>query len=68
MGEESGGRLRVYANWPEGFAGRGVERFPNGETYVGDFGDGLREGRGSFIDASGNVLSHRDHTENKRSC
>lgn len=54
---EDHGQLRVFANWPQGYCGRGVERYASGETYVGHFADAQRHGRGTFEDKGGGVLS-----------
>lgn len=51
------GKLRAHSDWPQGFSGHGAERFASGETYVGEYSDAMRHGRGTFVDKSGAVLA-----------
>ena len=50
------GRVRVVCNWRQGFEGRGCERYPTGEIYVGEYMGGERGGRGTFKHANGQTL------------
>lgn len=56
MQEEQSG-LRMVTNFSQGFAGRGAERYPTGETYVGDYGGARRNGHGTYTNSSGKLLS-----------
>lgn len=57
--EEEQGRVRVVSQFKQGFGGRGAERYPSGETYVGDYCHAKRNGRGTFKDAEGGtMISH----------
>lgn len=53
---DENGRLRVVSNFSQGFSGRGVERYANGATYVGDFANARRHGRGTYTESSGSML------------
>mmetsp|Transcript_68771 Transcript_68771/g.136286 ORF Transcript_68771/g.136286 Transcript_68771/m.136286 type:complete len:184 (-) Transcript_68771:211-762(-) len=48
--------VRIVANWPQGFEGRGCEKYESGEMYVGEIMDGQRGGRGCFKHANGQTL------------
>lgn len=50
------GRVEVVVNWRQGFCGRGCERYPSGEVYVGEFVAGERGGRGTFKHKNGQIL------------
>lgn len=51
------GRLRLVNTFAQGFSGTGMERYPTGETYVGDYVDARRHGRGTFSDHDSRLLS-----------
>jgi len=48
--------IRPVANWPQGFEGRGVERYESGEVYIGEYMGGERGGRGVFRHTNGQTL------------
>ena len=50
------GRIRVVTNFKQGYSGRAVERYPSGETYMGEYRDAKRHGRGQFTDAESDSL------------
>lgn len=52
------GEPRLVTALPQGFSGSGFERYPSGETYVGDFCNGRRHGRGTYTDFEGPLVSH----------
>jgi hypothetical protein len=52
------GRVNVVAQLPQGFTGYAAERYPTGEMYVGEFVDARREGRGTYSDYEGQLLSY----------
>mmetsp|Transcript_33094 Transcript_33094/g.86950 ORF Transcript_33094/g.86950 Transcript_33094/m.86950 type:complete len:168 (-) Transcript_33094:354-857(-) len=54
--EVSQDRVRVVVDWRQGFVGRGVDKFPTGECYVGYFDAGQRSGPGTFRHANGQTL------------
>jgi hypothetical protein len=49
--------IKPVSTLPQGFCGRAIERYPSGETYVGDYADGKRHGSGTFSDYEGDMLS-----------
>lgn len=51
------GRTKVVASFPQGFTGTGVEKYPSGERYIGEYVDGRRHGRGKLSDDEGDLLS-----------
>lgn len=55
--QEEQGRVRVVTSFSQGFCGRGVERYPSGEQYVGDFVGAKRHGRGTFVDSESIMVS-----------
>lgn len=50
------GRVSVVCNFRQGFEGRGCERYPSGEIYVGEYMCGERNGRGTFRHTNGQIL------------
>jgi len=52
------GEPRLVTALPQGWSGSGFERYPSGETYVGDFFNGRRHGRGTYTDFEGPLISH----------
>jgi len=54
--EDDQGRVRVVSNFKQGFNGKGAERYESGETYVGEFANAKRHGRGTYIDEDGSQL------------
>lgn len=50
------GRVSVVCNFRQGFEGRGAERYPSGEVYVGEYMCGERAGRGTFRHTNGQIL------------
>jgi len=50
------GKVQVVRDWEQGFEGRGCERYPSGEVYVGEYMAGVRGGRGTFKHANGQIL------------
>ena len=57
--ENDQGRLRVVSNFKQGFSGQGVERYPDGQTYVGDYIEAKRNGTGTFIESNGDAMVSR---------
>ena len=49
--------LKPVASFPQGFCGRAIERYPSGETYVGEYADGRRHGTGTFSGYEGDMIS-----------
>ena len=58
--ENDQGRVRVVSNFRQGFTGRAAERYPSGETFLGDFRDAKRHGRGQLMTAKADsmLISH----------
>ena len=50
------GTVQVCQDFRQGFQGRGCERYPTGEIYVGEYMAGERYGRGTFRHANGQTL------------
>lgn len=50
------GKVRVASSFQQGFQGRAVERYPSGETYVGEYVGGRRQGAGAFTDNDGYLM------------
>jgi len=50
------GKVRIVLDWRQGFEGRGCERYPSGEVYVGEYMGGERGGRGTFRHVNGQCL------------
>uniref|UniRef100_A0A7S2HYH8 MORN repeat-containing protein 5 n=1 Tax=Haptolina brevifila TaxID=156173 RepID=A0A7S2HYH8_9EUKA len=51
------GVLQLVPAFKQGFTGQAAERYPTGETFVGDFVDGRRHGRGTYTTDEGHLLS-----------
>ena len=49
------GRVNVVACFPQGYNGRGCERFDNGQVFVGEYSGAKRHGRGTMQDADGRL-------------
>ena len=50
------GAVQICQDFRQGFQGRGCERYPTGEIYVGEYMAGERYGRGTFRHANGQTL------------
>ena len=50
------GRVHVVACFPQGYNGRGCERFEDQRVYVGDYSGAKRHGRGTMNEPDGKLL------------
>jgi len=51
------GRVRITSAFRQGFSGLAAERYPTGETYVGEFVNARRHGTGTYSDAEAVMVS-----------
>ena len=50
------GRVRMVANFRQGFNGMGAERYEDGRIYVGEYQGHKRHGRGTMEDVNGRMM------------